>query len=49
MWESYLLKQKNYSLFEQAQMPGEERKWIMEKIEEEAERAKQGEGGHRQL
>ena len=49
MWESYVLKSKNYSLFEQDQMTGEERRWIIEKIEEETERAKQGPGGRRQL
>lgn len=43
MWEEYLIKRHvNYSRSEIYSMPAEERKWIMERIEEEAERSRRG-------
>ena len=42
MWEEYLIKRHiSYSRSEIYAMPAEERKWIMERIEEEVERQKQ--------
>lgn len=42
MWEEYLIKRHiNYSRKEIYAMPAEERKWIMDRVQEEAERIKQ--------
>jgi hypothetical protein len=41
MWESYILKRKGYSLFEQSQMTAEERKWVIDRVEEENQRAQE--------
>ena len=41
MWEEYIIKRHiDYSRSEIYAMPAEERKWIMERIEEEIERQK---------
>ena len=41
MLQSYVLKSKGVSFWEQAQMTAEERKWWFKKIEEENDRMKQ--------
>lgn len=42
MWEEYIIKRHiNYSRVEIYAMPAEERKWIMERIEEERQREKE--------
>ena len=43
MWEEYLIKRHiNFSREEIYAMPAEERRWYMERIEEERERQRQG-------
>lgn len=42
MWEEYIIKRHiNYSRIEIYAMTAEERKWILKRVEEEAEKIKQ--------
>lgn len=49
MWQEYIIKQKGYSRTDIYYMPAEERKWIIDRIEEENERMKKNARGGRQL
>jgi len=49
MWQELIIKQKNYSRSDIYAMPAEERKWIIDRIEEENERQQKNARAGRQL
>jgi hypothetical protein len=49
MWQQYILKQKGITFEESGYMTAEERKWWMERIEEENDRMKKASRGSRTL